>query len=238
MSKIAGVLGIHEDQKFFNIRKEALKKAINRKFINQETGFVKGDCQTSYSTVLYFDLVKEELKQEVLARLINQIKIHNYHVDTGIIGTRFVFDALSNNGHADIAYKMASQTDYPSWGAWIKQGATTLWEQWNGQDSRNHRMFGSICSWYFTYLAGIKPDENNPGLQHIKIQPCFVKDLDYVEAKTSVNNAEVMVKWERKYDQIFLTVSLPDSVKATVYVDYREVNITHNHNCEIIILRN
>ena len=81
------------------------------------------------------------------------------------LGAKYLLNALLENGRADVAYRIASQKDLPSWGWWIEQGATTLWEQWNGADSRNHIMFGDISAWFYKALAGINLDPAAPGLQ-------------------------------------------------------------------------
>ena len=73
----------------------------------------------------------------------------------GILGAKYLLNALTENGRADVAYRIASQKDLPSWGWWLEQGATTLWEQWNGTESHNHIMFGDISAWFYKALAGI-----------------------------------------------------------------------------------
>ncbi|MHA1522235.1 MAG: family 78 glycoside hydrolase catalytic domain, partial [Promethearchaeota archaeon] len=234
MSKIAKVLGKLSDAEQFDKRNRELCTAINENFIDQDTGDVKGDCQTSYSAVLYFNLVSEDLKPKILAKLIDQVKLHNYHVDTGILGTRYLLYELTEHGYGDIAYKIATQTDFPSWGDWIKQGATTLWEQWDGTNSRNHRMFGSISSWFYHYLAGIRPDEEHPGLQHMIIRPTFIEGLDFVQAETLTENGKVSVEWKREGDRIHLFIEAPTSCKISVCIDQEHTDrMIHHHKHKV-----
>ena len=135
-----------------------------------------------------------------------------------------------------MAYRIATQTDYPSWGDWIKRGATTLWEQWNGTNSRNHRMFGSISSWFYNYLAGITPDEEYPGLKHIKVSPTFIKDLDFVQADTMTENGKVSVEWKRDGDRIHLFIETPATCTVSVYINQEHAKkIVHHHNHKVTI---
>lgn len=94
-----------------------------------------------------------------------------------MLGAKAILNALSENGHAETAYKVAVQDTYPSWGWWIVNGATTLLENWNLEATRdisdNHMMFGEIGGWFFKGLGGIKPDPEAPGFKHILLRPEF-----------------------------------------------------------------
>src|SRR5262249_14603690 len=79
------------------------------------------------------------------------------HIDTGILGAKYVLNALLENGRAEVAFRIAAQKTLPGWGWWMEQGATTLWESWRGTDSLNHIMFGDISAWVFKALAGARP---------------------------------------------------------------------------------
>src|SRR5207302_1934274 len=102
---------------------------------------------------------------------------------------------LTENGRADVAYGIVSQKTPPGWGAWLEQGATTLWEQWNGNDSRNHIMFGDVSAWMFKALAGINPDPDHPGFKHFIIKPSFVQGLDWIKAKYDSVRGPIRSEW-------------------------------------------
>src|SRR6185369_13156992 len=119
-----------------------------------------------------------------------------HHIDTGILGAKYLLNALTENGATDVAYQVASQKTQPSWGWWIEQGATTLWEQWNGADSRNHIMYGDICAWFFKALAGINPDPNAPGFKHFTIKPHVVGDLTWARAKCDSVRGPIESDWK------------------------------------------
>ena len=108
-------------------------------------------------------------------------------------------NALSDNGYADLAYEVASQKTFPSWGWWIENGATTLYENWNLKEdmSRNHIMFGEISAWFYKALGGIKPDPVLPGYKNILLQPCFISGLSHASASYQSRYGTIVSKWKR-----------------------------------------
>lgn len=232
MSKFAKILNKLEDQKMYQQHAENLRKSIIKNFINTETGFIKGDCQTSYSAAIFFNIVEGELKDKVVKRLVKEVEKANYHLDTGIIGTKFLLEALSDNGYHNLALKITTQKTFPSWGYWVMQGATTMWENWNGDDSRNHRMFNSVNSWMYKYLAGINVDENKPGFQKIIIKPHF-DELDFVKAHTFTKFGKVAVEWKKVNNKIELTINAPDECEVEVIVNTSEDELINNHNYQV-----
>src|SRR5205085_2079109 len=130
--------------------------------------------QTALSCVLYQGLAPLEAKSGVLDLLAKSIESHDNHIDTGILGAKYLLNTLTDNGRTDLAYRIATQKTQPGWGWWLEQGATTLWESWQGNDSRNHIMFGDISAWFVKALAGINPDPQFPGFRHVLIRPNIV----------------------------------------------------------------
>jgi len=176
--------------------------------------------QTINTLPLYLDIVLPEKKKEVLNTLISDIaELHDYHLDTGIVGTRYIFDVLTDNGYEEIAYKVATQKTYPSWGYMIEEGATTLWERWekltsSGMNSHNHIMFGSVDAWFYRVLAGIKGLE--PGWSKILIEPHLVGDLKYINASVKTLKGLIEVSWEKQEDLVTFTVSVPVNSEAEI----------------------
>jgi alpha-L-rhamnosidase len=170
LSKIADVLDKKNDQIFFNKLTDEIKDAFNNEYLKgdmyQSISLVKTEnhpSQTSHALPLYLDMPPKEKKDIILQKLLySVVKRNDSHVDTGIIGTRYLLEVLSEYGHFDVAYKTATQKSYPSWGYMVAEGATTLWERWEkltGQsmNSHNHIMFGSIDAWFYKYLGGLAP---------------------------------------------------------------------------------
>jgi alpha-L-rhamnosidase len=142
----------------------------------------------------------------------------NGHIDTGILGAKYLLNALLENGRADVAYRMASQKDLPSWGWWIEQGATTLWEQWNGTESHNHIMFGDISAWFYKALAGINLDPMAPAFKHFIIKPNPVGGLTSAEASYDSVRGRIVSDWRIADGRLDLKVTIPANTTATVYV--------------------
>jgi len=138
----------------------------------------------------------------------------------GLLGTKAILNALSENGYSDLAYKVASQESFPSWGWWIVNGATTLYENWpidaKSDISLNHIMFGEIGAWYYKALGGIKPDPAQPGFKNILLEPHFVDGLDRFEAKHQSPYGEIVSSWERKGSTIVYAVIVPPNSTATL----------------------
>ncbi|MBB6479945.1 alpha-L-rhamnosidase [Spirochaeta isovalerica] len=225
MAKIAEAVGRKGDADNFGNQAEKIRKAFNRAFVNQESGFVKGDCQTSYSATLFYGLIDESLKSKVFERLVDQVEKQNFHLDTGILGTKYLLEVLSRHGRGDLAMKIATQRDFPGWGMWIEQGATTLWENWNGEQSRNHRMFGSISSWFLTRLAGIQIED--AAFRKVIIQPDFNNHLTSAEGRTRTPFGELSVRWEREKGKLNLYIEAPDEIELSLCLD-------ENFQCEVI----
>ncbi len=152
------------------------------------------------------------------SNLVAAVEKANGHIDTGILGAKYLLNALLENGRADVAYRIASQKDLPSWGWWLEQGATTLWEQWNGTESRNHIMFGDISAWFYKALAGINLDPTAPAFKHIIIKPNLVGGLTSAEASYDSVRGRIVSDWKVKDGRFELTVTIPANTTATVYV--------------------
>ena len=158
----------------------------------------------------------------MLAKLLAAVEKRQGHIDTGILGAKYILNALTENGRADVAYRMASQKDLPSWGWWIEQGATTLWEQWNGSESRNHIMFGDISAWFYKALAGINPDPGAAGFKHVLVEPNVVGDLTAAKATYDSVRGRVASDWKIANGRFHLTVTIPANTTATVSIPSAE----------------
>ena len=143
---------------------------------------------------------------------------HKGHLNTGFIATRYLFETLSLNGMGDLAYTIMNQRDYPSYGWWIEQGATTLWESWNGDASRNHPMFGGALTWYSRILAGVDTDPQAPGFKHVIIRPVPSPQLSDVFYSTETPYGKISSHVRHDGNRITLEVTVPAGSTATVYV--------------------
>ncbi len=208
LSDMALVLGEKQDYNYFKDNAERIKTNFREKFINEDYTMVS-HCQTAYACALYFDIADDSQKPEI-AKLLNGLVIKSdYHLDCGILGTKYILEALSKNGYPDTAYRIVTQTSYPSWGDCINKGATTFWETWEGNASMNHHMFASVGTWFYKYLAGININGND-----IIIDPYFIKEIDFVEASYISIYGEISVSWKREGARINISIKIPSGVKA------------------------
>jgi len=160
-----------------------IKQSFNARFFNPDTGIYGNGSQTSLSCALYQGLAEPENQTRVVQNLVAAVARQNGHIDTGIPGAKYLLNTLPDHGRADLAYEIAAQKDLPGWGWWIEQGATTLWEDGDGSESRNHIMNGDISAWFYKAMAGINEDPAAPGFKHFFIRPQPVGDLTHAAAE-------------------------------------------------------
>ena len=220
LARAAALFHRPDDESKYKALAEKIKNTLNDKYLDRSTGIYDKGYQTEQSMPLYWGIVPDSLKSKVAAHLAARVAADNYHLDAGILGTKALLGALSDNGYADIAYKVATQETYPSWGWWIVNGATTLYENWNIHATRdlslNHIMFGEIGAWIYKGIGGIRPDPEQPGFKHILLEPHFVKGLDHFEATHDGPYGKIISTWKKEKDHIVYTVTIPPNSTATV----------------------
>jgi len=165
---------------------------------------------------LALGLVPPDRRGVVFSSLVSRIRgKDNGHVDTGIFGTRYLVDVLSDFGETDLALDMLKNPEYPGFGEQIAQGATTLWEQWafkGSMHSHNHAMFAGVSSSFFTRLAGITPLQ--PGYAKIGIKPIIPDSLSFVEASQVTIQGRIAVRWQREGENLVIDVFVPVNTDA------------------------
>lgn len=220
LSNAAKILGNTADYEKYLALSVKIKNAFNNKYLNKETGIYGDGVQTALSCPLYWGLVPDEFKSKVAANLAKRVEADLFHLDVGLLGQKAILNALSENGYADVAYKVASQKTYPSWGWWIENGATTLYENWKidaaSDISLNHIMFGEIGAWMYKGLGGIYPDASHPGFKNVILIPHFVEGLDHFEATHEGPHGKITSSWTRKGKKVNYTVIIPANSTATI----------------------
>lgn len=221
-AKIAAILGKKDEHALYTALADKIKNAFNRKYLNPNTGNYNTGLQTELAVPLYWGLVPENYKARTAALLAQRVKADNYHLDVGILGAKAILTALSDNGYADIAYRIASQETYPSWGWWIVNGATTLYENWDinakSDISLNHIMFGEIGAWLYKGIGGIRPDEQHPGFGNVILQPNFVTGLDSYNSSHIGPYGKISAAWKRNSKVITYQVTIPANSTADVII--------------------
>ncbi len=227
LSKAANLLKKEGDYEKYVALSNNIKEAINRKYLNTKTGIYGSGFQTELSAALFWGIVPEEFREKVAMNLAKRVIADDEHIDVGLLGTKTILNALSENGFSDLAYKVASKETYPSWGWWIVNGATTLFENWKlgtkSDGSLNHIMFGEIGAWYYKALGGIKPDPDKPGFKNIILEPHFVSNHNNFEARHNGPYGEIISSWNRSDGKIIYTVTIPPNSTATLYLNGRKI---------------
>jgi alpha-L-rhamnosidase len=220
LAKTAKILGKTEDYEKYMLLAAKIKDAFNAKYLHKETGIYAEGVQTELSVPLYWGIVPDEYKAKVAESLAKRVAADGFHLDVGLLGTKAILNALSENGYADIAYKIAAQKTYPSWGWWMENGATTLYENWpidaKSDISMNHIMFGEIGAWLYKGIAGIRPDPDSPGFKNVILEPHFVAGLDHFEARHTGPYGDILSSWKRKGGGISYQVEIPANATASV----------------------
>ena len=222
LSKTAKLLGKEADFVKYSTLASTIKTAINSKYLNRETGIYASGFQTELSAPLHWGIVPDELRSKVAANLARRVIADGKHIDVGLLGTKTILNALSVNGYSDLAYEVALQKTFPSWGWWIVNGATTLYENWpiasKSDISLNHIMFGEIGAWFYKSLGGIYPDEQQPGFKNIILKPDFVRGLNSFEASHTGPYGEISSSWKRTGSKIEYRITIPPNSTAELWL--------------------
>jgi alpha-L-rhamnosidase len=223
-ARYARVLGQPADATEFHAEALLLKQGLNDRFFRKDLGQYDNGSATSYILPLAFGMVPPDDAPRVMDRLVHKIVAENHgHGSHGLVGGQWVNRLLNRYGHGDVAYGMATQTTYPSLGYMVGKGATTVWELWNGDtadpamNSGNHVMLvGDLVTWLYEDVAGIAPDEDDPGFHHVIVHPTVVGDLTHVRATYRSYYGTIVSEWTRVDNRFTILVTVPANSRATV----------------------
>lgn len=218
LGKTAEILERKEDAKAYKERAEAIKEAFNRKFYNPAHGFYHAGLQADNVFALAGGMTPEQDVPAVIDHVVKDIEARDMHLDTGIFGTKYLLEVLTQHGRVDEVYDLATQFSYPSWGYMLEKGATTLWEQWNGVFSNNHPMFGTISEWFYKGLAGIRVDDARPGYEHVVFAPSMPLEMRRANGSLDTLRGEIVSSWRRTGRGYMLAVTLPANSPGTVHL--------------------
>ena len=228
LAKSAKLFGKTEDFEYYSSLAEKIKSAINLKYLDPTTGIYARGFQTELAVPLFWGIVPDEIKALVAGKLAKRVEADNFHLDVGLLGTKALLNALSENGYPDVAYKVASQETFPSWGWWMVNGATTLYENWpvdaKSDISLNHIMFGEVSAWFYKSLGGIRPDPLNPGFRNILLEPHFAEGLNQFEASHLGPYGTIVSSWRRIKDKVEYDVVVPANSSATLILKGKKIS--------------
>ena len=226
MARFAPIAGCQEDIALWSHEAEISKAAFNRKFFNVEGGYYGNNTVTGNILALRYGLVPQEHIEDVINNVVH-ITEHKYggHLSSGIIGIQQLMRGLSDFGQTELAYKLASNTTYPSWGYTVTLGATTIWELWNGDtadpamNSQNHVMLlGDLITWMYEYIGGIACHEGSAGFKEIKMVPHLFRELDYAKVSYESVYGTIKSHWNVSGQNFTWDITIPCNTSAIVYL--------------------
>jgi alpha-L-rhamnosidase len=222
MAKFAEILGFDEDVTFFQQEITTSTIAFNDKYFNRVTGVYANNTVTANILPLWFGMVPKGLEDKVMNSIVDKTENEcGGHVSTGVIGIQQLMRCLTEYGHGDLAFKIASNDTYPSWGYMYRSGATTIWELWNGNtadpamNSGNHVMLlGDLILWEYEYLGGIRALE--PGFSKIQLKPYPIEGLDFVNCSYNSVSGRIESHWKREGNRFEWDIVIPANTSAEV----------------------
>jgi alpha-L-rhamnosidase len=175
---------------------------------------------------LYFGICPDSSREKVFGNIYRKIHVEsNDHISTGLIGTQYLMRGLTEYANTDLAFKLASNKTYPSYGYMVENGATTIWELWNGNtadpnmNSQNHvMMLGDLITWFYENLAGIRTDKEAVGFKKITMKPSLPADLQFVNASYKSAYGLIKSEWKKNNDVFEWNISIPANTSAKVFI--------------------
>lgn len=249
MARIATILGHEKDAVHFAGMREEAIAAFRKRYVTPQ-GLVYPGLQTAYVLALHFDLLPEEQRAFAAAELAKDVERRGFHLATGFVGTPYLLAVLERFGYLETAYKLLEQDTFPSWLFPIKNGATTIWERWDGwtpekgfqdkgMNSFNHYAYGAVGAWMYSTMAGLELDPADPGYKSVIFRPRPGGSITWAEASLKTAHGLAGIRWDLAEDgkSLSLKLTVPNGVKATLlppegFGDAREVS-----NGELVLNR-
>jgi alpha-L-rhamnosidase len=216
LAQAAEVLGRTADAERYRTLAAAIRTAFDRRFFEVATKRYDQGTLFAQAFPLFLGIPRPEDAPAVIDLILRELERRQGRFDVGVLGARYLIDALTAHGRSETAYQLVNQTGFPSWARMLENGRTTLSEFWDLRGSHNHVMMGSIDAWFYRTLAGIQPDPAEPGFAHVIIKPFFPPSLGMVRASVRTVRGPVTVNWSRRHGRLDLDVSLPPNTRATV----------------------
>ena len=246
MSEMAHAAGKTEDERKYRELFERIKAAFGKAYVRPD-GFVGGvppppvfasgtdkplgkepvETQTGYVLALHMNLLPDSLRAAAAKRLVDRLEANHWRLGTGFLGTPYLLSALTDTGHADVAYRLLLNTEYPSWGYLVEHGATTMWERWNGDQMRNdpsmnsynHYAYGAVADWIYRYAAGIDTVPTEPGFHVIQLHPNFDKTLGSLDFSYDSSYGTIHSAWKVSGNSATWNLTIPANATGHLPLD-------------------
>jgi alpha-L-rhamnosidase len=222
MSKVSAILGKSADEAHFRKLAEDVREKYNSKFLNTGTANYEDGSQMANAFPLYLGIVPENLESRVLNNLVKDSVVNNNnHLTTGVLGTKYMPEALAQLGRADVAWEIINQKSAPSWNDMMRR-YTTVCEFWTLKQSKNHVMMGSIDAWFYRYIAGIQSDEKNAAFSSFIVKPQLLDSLGSAKSRIETMRGTISSEWKNDNGQFTLKIGVPFNTTAIVYIPTKE----------------
>jgi alpha-L-rhamnosidase len=222
MAKVAAILGNRADHDHFTKLTTAIAVKYNAKFLDSNTVNYEDGSQMANAFPLYLGIVPEKIRPRVLDNLVKDIVANNNtHLTTGVLGTKYMPEALAQLGRADVAWRIINQKTAPSWNDMMRL-YTTVCEFWTLKQSKNHVMMGSIDAWFYKYIGGIQADENYPAYSSFTIKPPLLDSLNSAKSQLETLRGMISAEWKKERGQFSMKVQVPFNTSATIYIPGKE----------------
>jgi alpha-L-rhamnosidase len=226
MKDFAALSGNSGDVKEYEVLGQNIAAAFNKKFYNEKQRSYDNNTVTANLLPLSFGITPGPERTAVFNSIYEKIRTENkMHISTGVIGTQWLMRGLTHFNHPGVAYTLASNKTYPSWGYMVEQGATTIWELWNGNtanpqmNSQNHVMLlGDLLIWLYENVAGIRSDKQEVAFKKIIMKPEMIDELSFVNASYETLFGQVKSEWKKNSRTFEWNVTIPPNTKAVIYV--------------------
>jgi alpha-L-rhamnosidase len=233
------------EAKAFAEQAAMVKEAFNNKFLNKSTGQYSNNTVTANLLSLCLGMVPDHFKEMAVKSIAEKtIGENKGHVSTGLVGIQWLMRGLSDNGYADLAFRIATNRDYPSWGYMVEKGATTIWELWNGDtampsmNSGNHVMLlGDLIVWYYEYLAGIQNQKGSVAFKKISMKPLLVEGLNYVKADFRSPHGLISSSWKKQGGTFVWDIIVPCNTTGTIYIPARSEKAITESGMQVTLVK-
>lgn len=227
--KAAEVLGKQQDAQKYRSLAQNIKTAFNRTYYDSKKRQYEQGTQFSNAFPLFLGLVDRPEQEHVLKNILADLQRREGHFNVGVLGAKYLLEALTEYGRADVAYQLVNQTGFPSWAHMLEGGRTTLSEFWDLKGSHNHVMMGSVDGWFYRVLAGIRSDASQPGFARVVIQPFIPDNLSFVRASVQTVRGRVAVDWTKQSGALRLRAQIPANSAAAIHVPAASAKAVRSH---------
>ena len=242
LARSASALGKTDDARTYRALFDDIRTAFQREYISS-SGRMTSNTQTAYVLALDFGLVSDAMRAEASRRLAADVTSMR-HLTTGFLGTPALTRTLSETGHLDEAYGLLLNERYPSWLYPVKQGATTIWERWDGQkpdgsfqdkgmNSFNHYAYGAVGDWLYRVVAGLDMDPAQPGYRHLVIRPQPGGAFTFARASLVTPYGDAASGWKLVGDTMQVTVRVPANARASIHLPGARLDQVREHGAAV-----